>query len=201
MRRGSPCSKPGGRRFKSCPRYQRVNGITAGQRPASSACGPFSCVGQVCVLTRSLTRVVSGVPRRLTWMRCIETIEGDQDRSGTGRQRSPGTISGRSRVRRRTAGSRRAGWERASRWSRHLAKSVTVWSGSPSVTGVFAKAPESGSSFGSYACDSFVTSELGNRAHCAVPGQALRAASTCGVVANGVRHGEQWTVDKIITGR
>ena len=48
---------------------------------------------------------------------------------------------------------------------------------------------------------SFVTSELGNRAHCAVPGQALRAVSTCGVVANGVRHGEQWTVDKIITGR
>jgi hypothetical protein len=159
-------------------------------------------VGQVCVLTRSLTRVVSGVPRRLTWMRCIETIEGDQDRSGTGRQRSPGTISRRSRVRRRTAGSRRAGWERASRWSRRLAKTVTVWSGSPSVTGVFAKAPESGSSFWiRMLVTSCVTSELGNRAHCAVPGQALRAVSTCGVVANGVRHGEQWTVDKIITGR
>ena len=32
---------------------------------------------------------------------------------------------------------------------------------------------------------SFVTSELGNRAYGAVPGQALRAVSPCGVVANG----------------
>jgi hypothetical protein len=83
--------------------------ITAGQRPASSACGPFACPGEVCTLTKPLTRIVSGVRRRLTWMRCIETIEGDQDWSGTGRQRSPGTIPRRSLVRHRTAGSRRAG--------------------------------------------------------------------------------------------
>jgi hypothetical protein len=48
---------------------------------------------------------------------------------------------------------------------------------------------------------SCVTSELGNRAHCAVPGHALRAVLTCGVIANGVRHGARWTVDKMITGR
>ena len=71
---------------------------------------------------------------------------------------------------------------------------MTGWSGSPSVTGVFAKAPESGSSFWiRMLVTSCVTSELGNRAHCAVPGQALRAVSTCGVIANGVRHGERWT--------
>ena len=60
---------------------------------------------------------------------------------------------------------------------------------------VFAEAPESGSSFWiRVLVTSFVTSELGNRAHSAVPGQALRAVSPCGVVANGVRHWEQRTV-------
>ena len=35
---------------------------------------------------------------RLTWMRCIGTLEVDQNRPGTERRCSPGTISMRSRV-------------------------------------------------------------------------------------------------------
>ena len=109
LRCGLRCSSRGGHRFKSCPRYQRVSGTTAGQRPASSACGPLSCPGEVCVLTKPLTRTVSGVPPRLSGMRCTWTLERDQHRPGPLRRRSPGRFPGGRRRVRQTGGLARGG--------------------------------------------------------------------------------------------
>jgi hypothetical protein len=52
-----------------------------------------------------------------------------------------------------------------------------------------------------FACD--FLRDLRARESCPLrcPGTALRGLLTCGVLANGVRHGERWTVDTMITGR
>jgi hypothetical protein len=135
-------------------------------------------------------------------MRCIETIEGDRNRSGTGRRCSPSTIPGGRESTGGLPASPRAGRERASGWRRRLVIGRDRLEWVSFSDGVFAKVPDSGSSLWIRTLvTSCVASELGNRAHCPVPGEALRAVSTCGVIANGVRHGEPWTVDKIITGR
>jgi len=98
-------------------------------------------------------------------------------------------------------------WRRESRlitriaWQRRLAETVTAWSGSPSVTWVFAPFNESGSSFGSVPlCPACVTSELGNRSDCAVPGQALPAVFDLLRPRKRWRHGATVMVDKITTG-
>jgi len=52
------------------PDYQRVSGITAGQRLANCCWRAFGVSGVVCTLTESLTIDLSGVPQRLTFFRC-----------------------------------------------------------------------------------------------------------------------------------
>ena len=66
----------------TCQRYHRrstarklsLRAVFVSGGGVSLACGPFSCPGEVCVLTRSLTRGVSGVPQRL---RLVETRRDD----------------------------------------------------------------------------------------------------------------------------
>ena len=58
--------------------------------------------GEVCVLTESLTTDVSGVPPRLTWMRCTGTFVRDRDQPDAARLSSPGRFPG-GRMRQRRA--------------------------------------------------------------------------------------------------
>ena len=61
--RESVCSYPGGRRFKSCPRYQRVSGLTAVHRLASSRLRTCDRSGQVWAVTRTVTQSQTSAPR------------------------------------------------------------------------------------------------------------------------------------------
>jgi len=58
--------------------------------PQASACGPVMCTWGVCTLTKSLTTDVSCVPQRLSWVRCIGTLERDQDPAGYHETAFPG---------------------------------------------------------------------------------------------------------------
>jgi hypothetical protein len=82
------------------PRYQRVSGITAGQRLANCCWRAFGVSGVVCTLTKSLTPDVSGVPQSLSLDGRIGTRERNQDDPGDVRRRSSGrSPGGRRRVR------------------------------------------------------------------------------------------------------
>jgi hypothetical protein len=59
---GSPCSYPGGRRFKSCPRYQRRRRPEALSHWDRASCHVWPVTRSV---TRSVTRDLSAVPLRL----------------------------------------------------------------------------------------------------------------------------------------